>query len=127
MIFHETPGSDQGLTIWSAFVLSPQQNIAKLPFPVNGGLTYRGVIPTRDDDFACFGVVYGKFSRNYARTVSEAGEGYPDYELVFEWNYKIQLTKFAFIQPDIQWVINPGGTNRIPNALVLGALMGVVF
>lgn len=47
-------------------------------------------------------VVYGKFSRNYARTVSEAGEGYPDYELVFEWNYKIQMTKFAFVQPDIR-------------------------
>ena len=104
-----------------------RQNIAKLPFQVNGCITYRGVIPTRDDDFACFGVVYGKFSRNYARTVSEAGEGYPDYELVFEWNYKIQLTKFAFVQPDIQRVINPGGTNRIPNALVLGAQMGVVF
>ena len=42
-------------------------------------------------------------------------------------NYKIQLTKFAFAQPDIQWVINPGGTNRIPNALVLGAHMGMVF
>ncbi len=34
---------------------------------------------------------------------------------------QIQITKFAFIQPDIQYVINPGGTNSIPNALVLGA------
>ncbi len=127
MIFQEAPGSDQGLSLWSAFVLSPQQNIAKLPFQVNGGLIYRGLIPTRDDDYACFGVVYGKFSRNYARTVAAAGQGYPDYELVLEWNYKVQLTKFAFVQPDIQWVINPGGTNRIPNALVLGAQMGVVF
>ena len=42
-------------------------------------------------------------------------------------DYKIQMTKFAFVQPDIQWVINPRGTNRIPNALVLGAQMGVVF
>ena len=86
-----------------------------------------GLIPARYDGYACFGVVYGKFSRNFARTVANAGEGYPSYELVFEWNYKIQLTKFAFVQPDIQWVINPGGTNRIPNALVLGAQMGVVF
>jgi porin len=127
MILPETPGSEQGMTVWSAFVLSPQQNIAKLPFQVNGGLVYRGLIPARDDDYARFGVVYGKFSRNFARTVANAGEGYPKYELVFEWNYKIQLTKFAFVQPDIQWVINPGGTNRIPNALVLGAQMGVVF
>jgi len=127
MIFQEAPGSDQGLTLWSAFVLSPQQNIAKLPFEANGGLVYKGLIPARDDDYTCFGIVYGKFSRDYARSVADSGNGYPDYELVFEWNYKVQLTKFAFVQPDVQWVINPGGTNRIPNALVLGAQMGMVF
>jgi porin len=127
MIFQEAPGEEQGLTIWSAFVFSPQQNIAKLPFQANGGLTYKGLIPARGDDYTCFGVVYGKFSRNFARSVAAAGGGYPDYELVFEWNYKVQLTKFAFIQPDLQWVINPGGTHRIPNALVLGAEMGVIF
>ena len=55
MIFQEAPGSDQGLSLWSAFVLSPQQNIAKLPFQVNGGLIYRGLMPNRDDDYACFG------------------------------------------------------------------------
>ncbi len=127
MIFQERLGSDQGLTIWSALVFSPQQNIAKLPFQVNGGLAYKGLIPGRSDDYTCFGIVYGKFSRNFARTVSESGGGYPDYELVFEWNYKVQLTRFAFVQPDLQWVINPGGTHRIPNALVLGAEMGVIF
>jgi porin len=126
-IFQESPGSDQGLTIWSAFVLSPRQNIAKLPFQVNSGLAYKGLIPRRGDDYACFGIVYGKFSRDYARTVAESGDGYPDYELVFEWNYKVHLTKFAFVQPDLQWVVNPGGTHRIPNALVLGAQMGVTF
>lgn len=127
MIFQESPGSDQGLTIWSAFVLSPQENIAKLPFQYNGGLIYKGLIPTRDNDFTCFGVVYGTFSSDYAQTVAETGAGNPTYELVFEWNYKIQITKFAFVQPDIQWVINPGGTGNIPNALVLGAQMGVTF
>ena len=127
MVFQETAGGDQGLYVWSAITLSPQQNIAKLPFQVNGGLVYKGLIPTRDHDFTALGVVYGKFSKNYAQTVAEAGGGYPDYELVFEANYKIQITKFAFVQPDIQWVINPGGTGNIPNALVLGAQMGVTF
>ena len=41
--------------------------------------------------------------------------------------YSALAGKFAFVQPDLQWVINPGGTNRIPNALVLGAQMGVTF
>jgi porin len=127
MIFQESPGSDQGLTLWSAFVLSPQQNIAKLPFQVNGGLAYKGLIPHRDDDYTIFGVVYGKFSENYAESIAVTGAGFPNYELVFEWGYRIQMTQFAYVQPDVQWVINPGGTGNIPNALVLGAQMGVIF
>jgi len=127
MIWQESPGSDQGLTIWSAFVLSPQQNIAKLPFQANAGIIYKGLVPTRDEDFTIFGLVYGKFSRNYARTVDEAGGGYPQYEMVLEAAYRVNFTKFAYIQPDLQWVINPGGTGNIPNALVLGAQMGVTF
>lgn len=127
MVWQESPGSDQGLTIWSAFVLSPQQNIAKLPFQANAGLVYKGLVPGRDEDYTVFGMVYGKFSRNYARTVYEAGGGYPQYEMVLEWGYRINFTKFAYIQPDLQWVINPGGTGNIPNALVLGAQMGVTF
>lgn len=127
MVWQEAPGSDQGLTIWSAAVLSPQQNIAKLPFQVNGGLAYKGLIPTRDDDYSVFGVVYGKFSRDFARAQNALGLGYPDYEVVLEWGHRVQLTKFAYVQPNIQWVLNPGGTGNIPNALVLGAQMGVTF
>lgn len=127
MIWQEAPGSDQGLTLWSAFVLSPQQNIAKLPFEANAGIVYKGLIPTRDDDYTVFGFIYGKFSKNYARTVQATGAGYPQYEIVLEWGYRINFTKFAYVQPDLQWVINPGGTGKIPNALVLGAQMGVTF
>jgi len=127
MIFREKPGSDQGLSLWTAFVLSPQQNIAKLPFQVNGGIVYKGLIPWRDEDQTMFGAVYGLFSDEFAQTVAEAGGGVPNYELVFEWGHRFQLSKFAYVQPNIQWVINPGGTSRIPNALVLGAQMSVVF
>ena len=127
MVWQKSPGSDQGLTLWSSFVLSPQQNIAKLPFQANAGVVYKGLIPTRDQDYTILGLVYGKFSRNYARTVEAAGNGYPQYEMVLEWGYRVNFTKFAYVQPDLQWVINPGGTGRISNALVLGAQMSVTF
>ena len=127
MVFQEEPGSSQGLTLWSAFVLSPQQNIAKLPFQVNGGVVYQGLIPSRDNDMTTFGVAYGQFSDDYASASEAALGGYADYELVFEWGYKVQLSKFLFVQPNIQYVINPGGTHTIPNALVLGAQCGVTF
>lgn len=127
MVFQEGPGSDQGLTIWSAFLFSPQQNISKLPFQVNGGIVYKGLIPSRDDDFSIFGIVYGNFSNDYAADQNAAGLGNPSYEMVFEWAYRVQINKFIYAQPDVQWVVNPGGTGTIPNALVLGAQIGVTF
>lgn len=127
MIWQETPGSDQGLTLWSAFVLSPQQNIAKLPFQVNAGIVYRGLVPTRNKDVTMLGFVYGNFSDDYADTIAATGAGSPSYEIALEAGYRFQITKFAYVQPNLQWIINPGGTGNIPNALVLGAQMSVTF
>ena len=114
MIFQEAPGSEQGLTIWAASGLYPQPSIAIVPFQVNVGVVYKGLIPGRDDDQTTFGYIYGNFSEHYARTVKAAGNGVPEYETVLETGYRIQLTKFAFLQPDVQWIIRPGGTGRHP-------------
>ena len=127
MVYQEAPGSEQGLTIWAASGLYPQPSISIVPFQVNFGLVYKGLIPTRDNDQTAFGFIYGNFSEIYGRTVKAAGNGQPTYESVFELGHRIQLTKFAFVQPDIQWVIRPSGTGRIPDALVIGAEMGFTF
>jgi porin len=51
-----------------------------------------------------------------------------DYETVLEWTYRFNFRKEAlFFQPDIQYVINPGGTGNIDNALVLGCQIGANF
>jgi len=127
MLYRMFPDADTGLTAWSAFVLCPQQNTAKVPFQYNGGLVYTGMIPFRPQDVSIFGVSYGNFSSNYAQANQVSAGGYATYELVYEFGYRINMTKFAYIQPDAQWVINPGGTGTIPNALVLGAQIGVTF
>lgn len=127
MVFRENPESDQGLTLWSAAVLSPQQNIAKLPFQINAGTVYKGLIPTRDEDVTMVGFVYGKFSSDFANATAATGAGYPEYEIVVEAGHRFQITRFLYAQPNLQWVINPGGTGNIPNALVLGAQVGVTF
>jgi porin len=127
MVYQEKPGSDQGLTVWAASGFYPQDNISIVPYQVNVGLIYKGLFPKRDDDRTLFGVIYGRFSRDYALTMEAAGNGYPTYESVIEGGHRFQLSKFAFLQPDIQWVINPSGTGKIPNALVMGAEMGITF
>lgn len=127
MVYQEAPGSEQGLTLFTTFTLAPQEEISIIPFQANGGAIYQGLIPTRDEDRTILGFIYGQYSNDYANSVQQAGGGRPKYELVFEAGYRIQLNKWAYIQPDIQWVINPGGTGDIPNGLVLGAQFGLRF
>jgi porin len=127
MVFQESPGSDQGLTLWTAFVLSPQENIAKVPFQWNAGVVYQGLVPQRDKDIIMFGLAYGNFSDDYG-DAGQAYQGKPvSFEAALEWGYRVQVNQFLYVQPNVQYVIQPGGTGAIPNALVLGAQIGVTF
>ena len=127
MVFQEEPGSDQGLTLWTAFVLSPQENIAKIPFQWNCGVAYQGVVPQRDEDIAMFGLAYGSFSDDYGNA-GNAYNGEPvSYEMALEWGYRIQFNRFLYAQPNIQYIVQPGGTGSIPDAFVLGMQIGVTF
>ncbi len=126
-LYRPDPQGEMGLVLWTAYVLSPQENISLLPFQASGGAIYTGLIPGRHEDFTILGATYGNFSTSYAGVQEAAGNGNRTYELAYECGYRIHLTKFAYAQPDLQWIINPGGNKNIPNALVLGAQLGVVF
>ncbi|MBM3856586.1 MAG: carbohydrate porin, partial [Verrucomicrobia bacterium] len=119
--------SNKGLVLWSAYTFSPQQNISKVPFQAEGGAIYTGLLPDRANDQTILGFIYGNFSSSYAGTQVAAGNGSLNYELVYEAGYRINFTKYAYFQPDLQWIINPGGFGSTPNALVIGAQTGVIF
>jgi porin len=49
-------------------------------------------------------------------------------ELSIEALYKAQLTKNLYLKPDIQYVVNPAGTDaKLPNALVGMVRVGLEF
>lgn len=127
MVYRESAGSDQGLVLWSAFTHDPNENLAIMPWQVNVGAVYTGWFPGRGADATIFGLAYGKFSGDYADVVEARGDGRPDHEMVLELAHRIQLTKFAYVQPGLQYVVRPGGTGRIGDAFVLGVQMGVKF
>jgi porin len=127
MVYQEEPGSVQGLTLWTAVGYYPQDNISIVPFQVNEGLIYQGLFPTRDNDKIILGTIYGRFSSDYGHVVETATGRDPTYEFVFEAAYRFQLSKFAYIQPDLQFIHNLRGTGEIPDAVVLGTQFGVVF
>ncbi len=121
----EAVGSDQGLYLFGTLAYTDQQAPALVPFQVSLGAQYVGPIGGRNQDRLIFGTTYGDLSDDYADEQVALGNGRPDYEWIFELGYRIQLTKFAYIQPDIQYVDRPGGTGDIPDATVIGMQFGV--
>lgn len=115
-MYRETAEDNQGLTTWATLSISPDENINTFPFFVSGGFVYRGLLPNRNDDSTAFGFAYG--------SVSDELED-KDYELMLELTYIIQWVPWLQIQPDVQWIVHPGGSSDVPNAVVVGVQLTV--
>jgi len=124
-VTQEREGSDQGLYLFGTLAYTNQQEPALVPFQTSFGAQYVGPFAGRNQDRLIFGTTYGTLSDDYADEQEALGTGRPDYEWMFELGYRIQLTKFAYVQPDIQYVVQPGGTGDIPDATVIGMQFGV--
>jgi porin len=110
-------------------------------FYADGGLGFTGLIPTRDQDTLTFGVAYAKVSDDAAHldkdTRRSGDPSFPvrDEEVVLELNYLAQVTPAVTLQPDIQYILHPGGSapdpddpdGTIPNALVVGVRATLAF
>ena len=127
MVYQEIPGSDEGLYLFLASGYYPQEKISIVPFQLNAGLNYKGLFPGRSKDRTMLHFIHGDISRDYARSVRRPGRRLADSEEVVELAHRFQVTPWSYFQPDIQYVIDPGGTGDIADAVVIGAQMGVTF
>jgi porin len=118
--------SDEGLGAFAGLGFTPPgRNV--VDFYLNAGVTYKGLIPSRDED-TC-GLACGLASPSHGADADLRDEGLAPQaaEIVLEATYQCVIAPWCFVQPDIQYVINPGATSATGNALVLGARFSVVF
>lgn len=119
--------NDQGLRWFSFFNFAPPSDNA-MPFYFHTGLIYKGLIPTRDQDLAGVAFALGNYSFEKIEADYRAGRTtHQTYEGVAEFDYRVQVNKWAFIQPFLQYIIRPNGTGLVQNATVLGVHFGVEF
>ena len=106
---------------------APQGDRNLTTFSIDGGLALDDPLPGRKND--TFGLGFGFVQINpgvYSRTLGN--------ETVFEATYQIQTTPWAQIQPDLQYVRNPGGGivnpgagGKVGDAWVGGLRVNVTF
>ncbi|WP_305907455.1 carbohydrate porin [Methylomarinum sp. Ch1-1] len=112
----------EGLRLFGVLTYS-QDEVAKTPIQANIGANYKGLIPSRPDDRTIAFITYGQLSEEYGRSIGKD----TDFEMVFELGHRIQIIPSFFIQPSVQYILQPGGTGDIDDAVVFGAWIGFSF
>jgi len=84
------------------------------------------LIPGRENDHTVFFATYGEISDEYGKHVTK---GYVDAEMVYELGYRIQIIPSIYIQPAVQYIVDPGGKTNgdLDNAVVIGAWIGMAL
>ncbi|GIL39412.1 carbohydrate porin [Roseiterribacter gracilis] len=117
---------DTGLSVF-ARVGAGASDPQPVRFYVDAGLNYRGPFD-RADDMVGIALAYNKVSDTLRRADRAAGLPARESESVIELTYQYAAASWLVVQPDLQYVIRPGGgvldpnvpTRRVPNATVAG-------
>ncbi len=111
--------SGKGLSSFSQLDFSPQA-WSPCTFYADSGLIYTGLIPGRDRDKLGVAFAYAQMGPLCRSSGIQSGLPGCSYELLTEFSYSIRLTPAMALEPDIQYIIHPGGTQQYANALVVG-------
>lgn len=91
------------------------------------GLAYRGIFLGDARDTLALGFALLDISPRVATAQRSIGARADDYEAVIELTYQRALTPWCSIQPDLQYIIHPGGGSEHDDALVIGLRTTITF
>lgn len=107
---------------------------------VDGGIGFKGPFAGRPNDLLTLGFAHSRLSGRLADldrdTLALNGPPYPirSAETVFEASYSVQLAPWWTVQPDVQYIVRPGGNVPHPdtgepvrNAFIVGVRSSVNF
>jgi porin len=138
----EANDADRALNFFARAMGTPQEDRNLIDFSLNAGFTLSEPLPHRDDDTFGIGMGFTKVSDRAADLDKDYnfynGVGYPvrSSEAFVEVTYQYQLTPWCQLQPDFQYVFNPGGGipnpnspsgERVKDEAVIGLRMNIAF
>jgi porin len=118
--------SDRGLAGWLRAGVA-EARVNPLKGYLGGGLVYTGPAPGRDEDQLGLAVAAALFGEPYRRAQQLAGVRTKKAEVNIELSYRAPITPWLTVQPDIQYVINPGGEPDLRDAVVGGLRLEVAY
>ncbi|KQV70480.1 porin [Rhizobium sp. Root1220] len=140
-LWQEPGNDDNSLNGFVRVAFAPQEDRNQMNWYFDAGLSYKGLLPGRDNDTAGIGFAYANISSGVS-SLARAGNAFsgtsqpvPTSEAVIELTYRATMTNGLTVQPFFQYVIRPGGNAPDPerpesplgNAPVFGLRAAATF
>ena len=120
-LYQEVGAEGQGLTGFLRLGFANDE-VHQVDYSWSVGLTYTGLIPSRDEGLLALGFYDQHIGKEYrAANVSD------DHEGGLELTYVDNITPWLAVQPDVQYVVNPGAVPTTEDAWVLGTRFTILF
>jgi porin len=117
-IWEPEPLSHKGVHLWTAFSYAWEDEIATFPYYWNGGVVWQGPLGLREEDTVALGFARGWYSDSLPSQSTET---------VLECAYNWYVNDVLMLTPNLQYVVKPGGTGDIDDALILGLLTYITY
>ncbi len=91
-----------------------------------GGFVCRGLVPGRCEDRVGVAVAVAHLG-NRVRRVSPGEPRPEEWEVALELTYQASINSWLSVQPDLQYVVHPGGDPKLEDAVVVGVRIEVAF
>jgi porin len=116
----------KGLDMLWEFVGEPGDR-NPLDYEFTMGARYTGLIPCRPTDKIGLGLIYSNNGDAFSTAYEATGRGGLQGETTLEADYQYNPAPWLSIQPDIQYILDPGGDSSRSDILVLGLRTIVKF
>jgi porin len=141
MVWADQEETAHTVNVFGRVLWAPQADRNFLTFSMNAGITVHQPFPNRDGDTFAIGVGFAKVSSAAANldraTAAFTGAFTPtrSSETYLEVSYQYQIARWWLLQPDLQYVFNPGGgvanpnnpSKRVGDEFVLGLRTNILF
>jgi porin len=116
-------GNKRGLSVFARAGAAPQQDRNVITFDFESGVDFIGPFASRPQDVLGAGFATTRLGESYVR----ANDGRAHRESVVELSYAAVLGDHVALQPDLQYIITPGGLGKLSNVLAIGLRLTVSF
>ena len=140
MVWHSENLDDRTLNFFTRIMGTPQADRNLVDFSLNAGFTLHEPIPLRDNDTVGIGIGYAHVSDRAAGYDKDTALYNPDAytpvrrsETFVEATYQYQVMPWWQVQPDFQYIFNPGAGaaddagRRIGNETIVGLRTNIAF